>query len=84
MLKLKHSHHLDFPHITFRQPAIEFSPAPAEDDELLRAIEEDTAMRDNAWELSERPDMGELTQFWSEVEADVANDPKWFSFAKDE
>lgn len=84
MLKLKHSHHLDFPHITFSGRQLEFSPLPADDDELTQAIEQDMIDRDNNWELSERPDMGELTRFWADVEADVANDPKWFSFAKDE
>ncbi len=84
MLKMKHKHHLDFPHITFSTHPMELSPVPIDDDELSRAIVEDPVAHDDVWELSERPDSDELTQFWSEVEADVANDPEWFKFSNEE
>lgn len=82
MLKLKHEHHLDFPHLTFSANPVQLSPVPVDNDELTQAIINDQTDHDNEWELSERPDMGELTKFWTDVEADVANDPEWFSFSE--
>ena len=83
MLKMKHKHHLDFPHITLSAHQMELSPVLADSDELTQAILDDPIAHDDDWELNERPDTQELTQFWSEVEADVANDPKWFRFEED-
>lgn len=83
MLKLKHTYHLDFPHITWSPKQMELSPVLADNDELTQAIERDNVARDDAWELSERPDMGELTEFWNHVEQDVASDPQWFRFEND-
>ena len=83
MLKLKHKHHLDFPHITLSSRPMELSAVPVDNDELNQAILEDPIAHDDVWELSERPDSNELTQFWSEVEADVASDPEWFKFSND-
>lgn len=83
MLKLKHKHHLDFPHITLPTHPMELSPVPIDDDELSQAILDDPVAHDNVWELNERPDTEELTKFWSEVEADVAQDPEWFRFSED-
>ena len=80
MLKMKHKHHLDFPHITLSTRQMELSPVLADSDELTQAILDDPVAHDDVWELNERPDTQELAQFWSEVEADVANDPKWFRF----
>ena len=84
MLKLKRSHHFSLPHLTLPAAPVQFQPVPiTDDDELARAIVDDTIEHDNQWELSERPDMGELTKFWSEVEEDVAHDPEWFKFSED-
>lgn len=83
MLKLKHKHHLDFPHITLSASPMQLSAVPVDDDELSQAIVNDPVAHDDIWELSERPDMGELTKFWSDVETDVANDPEWFTFSED-
>ena len=85
MLKLNRSHHFSLPHLTLPTTGqMQFQPVPiTEDDELARAIVEDTQEHDNQWELAERPDMGELTAFWSKVEADVAQDPEWFNFSED-
>lgn len=83
MLKLKHKHHLDFPHITLSPRQMELSPVANDDDELTQAIVRDSIARDDQWELSERPDMGELTEFWNHVEQDVASDPQWFRFEND-
>jgi len=80
MLELKHTHNLDLPHITLSSPPMQLSPVVADDDELSRAIVSDPENHDDQWELSERPDMGELTEFWTSVEADVENDPEWFRF----
>lgn len=81
MLKMKHSHHIELPHLNLGTHQMELSPVPVNDDELTQAILDDPVMHDDVWELSERPDSTELTQFWDEVEADVANDPEWFKFS---
>ena len=83
MLHMKHKRHLDFPHLTFSSSPMQLSPVPVADDELSQAIELDAETHDDVWELSERPDTNALTEFWSEVEADVANDPEWFKFSDD-
>lgn len=85
MLRMKHKHHLDFPHLTFSLPhAMQLSAVPADDDELSQAIAADPSTLENDWELVERPDPGKLEAFWSAVEADVQSDPEWATFAKDE
>lgn len=81
MLKIKRSHHFTLPELRLRSQAMQLSPIPDDGDELTQAIINDVDDRDNNWELSERPDMGELTQFWTDVEADVQNDPEWFKFS---
>lgn len=83
MLEIKHKHHLTLPNLSASTRKVEFAPIPVDNDELASAIENDVADRDNNWELNERPDMGELTEFWDTVEADVANDPTWFKFSED-
>jgi hypothetical protein len=83
MLKLKHKHHIRLPHLTLTGSAMHLSPVLIDEDELTQAIVNDQVDHDNEWELSERPDVGELTQFWTEVEADVQNDPEWFHFSED-
>lgn len=85
MLRLKHAHHLDFPHLTFRPHyGMQLSPVMADDDELSQAIENDTSARDNNWELNERPDALQLDAFWNEVQQDVRKDPEWFSVTETE
>ena len=83
MLKLKHTHHLNLPHLNLSVSPMQLSPVPIDDDELTQAIVSDTTAHDDQWELNERPDMGELTEFWSAVETDVQNDPEWFRFTED-
>lgn len=83
MLELKHKHHLELPHLSLSTRPMELSAVPIDNDELTQAIVEDPVAHDDVWELTERPDSGELTAFWSEVEADVANDPEWFKFSED-
>lgn len=84
MLEIKHKHHISLPHLPQVGKPLQFDPVLADaHDELETAIENDVVDRDNAWELNERPDMGELTQFWNTVEKDVANDPSWFKFSED-
>ena len=52
MLKLKHSYHLDFPHMTFHVPHVmHLSPVMADDDELTAAIVHDPIELDNNTEL---------------------------------
>jgi hypothetical protein len=80
MLKLKHSHHISLPHLSLAGGSMQLSPVPSDDDELTKAIESDSATGDNTWELNERPDVNDLTAFWSEVVEDVSKDPNWFRF----
>ena len=80
MLKLKYTPHFSLPSFSILNEPVLFSPIRIDNDELSQAIVSDVESRDDAWELTERPDMGELTKFWSDVETDVANDPEWFTF----
>jgi hypothetical protein len=84
MLKLKHTRHFEIPHLSLLDEPMRLSNVPIDNDELTQAIVEDPIAHDDTWELSERPDMGELTKFWSDVETDVANDPEWFTFSEDD
>lgn len=86
MLKLKRTHHLDFPHLIENMaPAKQMALSPVADDsdELTQAIADDVAVQDDQWELVERPDSDELVRFWTTVEDEVTNDPEW-SFVNDE
>lgn len=83
MLKIKHKHHITLPSLPTLKKPLAFDPILAENDELAEAIDNSPRERDDTWELNERPDMGELTEFWNTVEADVANDPTWFKFSED-
>ena len=84
MLKIKHKHHLDFPHLTFPLThGMQFSPVMADDDDLIQDIHQAIAQKDDNWELDERPDTNQLEQFWSRVEEDVLHDPEWVHFAQD-
>jgi len=77
MLKLKHKHHLDFPHIVFPLThQMTFSSVTADDEDIAHQ-----QLHDNDWELDERPDTVELAQFWQQVETDVRNDPAWVRFS---
>jgi len=77
MLKLKHKHHLDFPHIVFPLTHdMAFSAVAADDDYIANQ-----QLHDDNWQLDERPDTVELAQFWQTVENDVQNDPEWVHFS---
>lgn len=83
MLHIKHKHHFSLPHIELPRQ-MDYSPVlVTDDDELVRAIENDSLEHDNAWELSERPDSTELTTFWQTVEDDILSDPKWIALDRD-
>ncbi|RWZ79817.1 MAG: hypothetical protein EOT04_00295 [Candidatus Chaera renei] len=56
-----------------------FATAAADDDELLRSIEDSAAS--NSLTLEETPDYAQLAGFWEKVEQDLKSDPKWFDFA---
>lgn len=83
MLEIKHKHNFELPHLSLLDAPMQLSNVPIDNDELTQAIVQDPVTRDDNWELNERPDMGELTRFWSDVENDVANDPEWFTFNED-
>lgn len=80
MLKIKNKYHLDFPFIIegfIPRRELEFVPVPDDDDELTQAIEQDSAVHDNRWVLTEHPDPEELDAFWTKVEQEVTADPDW-------
>lgn len=83
-MKIKHTHHFKMPgwSLAGTMP-MHFAPVIADDDELTQAIEHDAEDRDDQWQLTERPDTNQLEQFWSQVEADVAKDPEWFTFSEE-
>lgn len=86
MLKLKHKHTIDFPHIIERLTAsgqMVLSPVTDDSDELTQAIANDVADQDDQWELVEHPNPDELVAFWTKVEGEVTSDPEW-SFVNDE
>lgn len=84
MLKLKHTYHLDFPHITFTMPhSMSLTDVPTDDDELARAIVDDPIDHDDNWQLTDRPDTEELEQYWTTVEDEIKSDPEWVDFAKE-
>lgn len=81
MLKIKQTFHLNLPHISLSSPQpMELSTVRDDSDELTQAVQADPDDHDNNWELNERPDEDELDTFWTNVEADVKKDPKWFTF----
>jgi hypothetical protein len=50
---------------------IQLQPQPIEDDdELLKAIKNDSKSRDDAWELAEYGDGEALEKFWEEAAQD--------------
>jgi hypothetical protein len=69
MLQIKQKFRLTLPQLnTFTRPKpLEFSPVIEDDDELARAIAEETAERDDEWELEEHPDEVELEEYWTEL-----------------
>lgn len=85
MLKLKQKNHftVSFPRLFASKP-MQLNPvAIADDDELSLAIENDAFERDNAWELTERPDVNELVKYWEFVTHDIRKDSKELSFSED-
>lgn len=72
-----------FPRL-FASKRMQLSPvAIPDDDELSRAIENDAFERDNAWELTERPDVNELVKYWEFVAHDIRKDSKVLSLSED-
>ena len=83
MLEIKQKHSIHLPHLELPRH-MELSPVPiSDDDELSLAINNDPAQRDDIWQLSERPEIGALTEFWEKVQEDIRQDPEWFSFNDD-
>ena len=80
MLKIHHQVHLPIPHMHHSSQKVVFSPAHADNDELIQAIEHDA--QNEQWQLTDT-DGESLTSFWNGVEQDIAKDPEWFSFAED-
>lgn len=79
MLKLKHRFTL--PKFTAARRLV-FSRVPAEDDELIEAIESANGL-DDAWQLTPAPDSDQLEEYWSDVVSDIQTDPGW-QFASNE
>ena len=51
---------------------------PVEDED---GSELDQFVHDEEITLEERPDQGELNEFWQHVSDDIHADPEWFQFA---
>ena len=83
MLQIKQKFRLTLPQLNIfaRPKPLQFSPVIEDDDELARAIAEETAERDDEWELEEHPDEVELEEYWTEVQSDIQNDPRWSNFS---
>ena len=77
MLKV-HNHPTNY---TVQAPAL--SAAQDEDDELIKAIDNDHKDADNAWQLTNDPDSDGIDAFWSGVASDLEKDPDWYSFNND-
>lgn len=77
MLKIKQKFHISLPHVTPRLHQLQLSPTESENDELITAIDMAAMAHDDDWQLSERPDTKELTQYWEKVEDDIQHDPQW-------
>lgn len=85
MLKIKQKFHLTLPHLPSLWPhTLQLSPPEAENDELIEAIDEEMLQHDDDWQLSERPDTKELTQYWEKVEDDIQHDPEWIQVDENE
>lgn len=56
---------------------LELAPIPAEDDEIIREIEE--TARGEQWTLEAGLDVHALAEFWGGVEQELKNDPMWFT-----
>jgi len=56
---------------------MQLSSQEPENDELIQAIDDETVTSDDNWQLEERPDTKELTQYWDKVEDDIEHDPQW-------
>lgn len=74
--------HLDFPHFIEHIPSLrlhpmKLSPVTDDDDDLTQAIKNDVQDHDDNWELAERPNSDTLTQFWTDVEREITQDPDW-------
>lgn len=77
MLKIKQKLHITLPHIVLWPHQLRFSRPVPENDELIEAIDDEILQHDDDWQLSERPDTKELTQYWEKVEDDIQHDPQW-------
>lgn len=71
------SHHLFGRHHATTH-SVKFAQAPAENDELINAIDSD---HDATWTLDSTPDAHKLDEFWTGVEQDLKKDPEWFNFS---
>jgi hypothetical protein len=59
--------------------SISFAPIDPLGDGLREEIVAEQTESD-AIVLEERPDEGELSRYWQSVEADIQQDPEWFTF----
>lgn len=69
MLKLKKRLSLSLPSLFVAQPML--SPAAAEDDELIREIDNQAEIHDDAWTLESTPDSQQLERAWAEMSRDA-------------
>lgn len=77
MLKMSKHHYLSLPEFSFHLPhQMKLAPVHEDADSLAQAIANDPIDHDDNWQLSERPDSGELESYWTHVEDDLRKDPE--------
>lgn len=62
------------------QDPLHLSATYDEDDELIRAINNDRMDPNKVWQLSSDPDVGAIDAFWNGVKSDLEKDPNWYAF----
>jgi len=80
MLKLKHTHHLDFSYIVEEltpKRQMQFAPIREDSDDLTESIASDPITHDNVWQLDEYPDPVELQESWAQIAREAREDPDW-------
>lgn len=82
MLQLKNHQTNHFTHLSgFGQ--LQLGAVVSDDDELLQEIDQQRSLHDDNWTLDPTPDVEEVEQFWTNVQADIEQDPDWYTFSDD-
>ena len=83
MLQLKNHQTNHFTHLSgFGQ--LQLGAVVSDDDELLQEIDQQRSLHDDNWTLDPTPDVEEVEQFWTNVQADIEQDPDWYTLSDDQ